>query len=205
MPSCVVKACKNYMSKLNKSQGITYHRFPKEKNQRDDWVLIIRNCRGENNWNPSPASTVCSTHFDDIDFMTSAKGRRCLVPHAIPKRQKLPYSMTGLGVSQPPTSSSTTISSLPQVLYTKNLSKIEAAPQPHSVQLRRLNYTLHKKSLRIDMQKKKIKTLNQKIRRFRNRNESLKNILKNLRNLKGRKETIFICMEDGPANNDDDE
>ncbi|KAL0858439.1 hypothetical protein ABMA27_012315 [Loxostege sticticalis] len=146
MPSCVVKSCKNYMSKLKKTQGITYH-------------------RGENNWNPSPASTVCSTHFDDIDFMTSAKGRRCLVPHAIPKRVSFILSL-----------------------------KIESAPPSHSVQLRRLNYTLHKKSLMIDLQKKKIKTLNQKIRRFRNRNESLKNILKNLRNLKGRKETIFISF-----------
>ncbi|KAL0879096.1 hypothetical protein ABMA27_004053 [Loxostege sticticalis] len=86
MPSCVVKACKNYMSKLKKSQGITYHRFPRKKNRRVDWVLIIRNCRGENNWNPSSASTVCSAHFDEIDFMTSAKGKRYLVPHSIPKR-----------------------------------------------------------------------------------------------------------------------
>ncbi|KAL0849574.1 hypothetical protein ABMA28_013836 [Loxostege sticticalis] len=101
MPSCVVKACKNYMSKLKNSQGITYHRFPRKKNRRDDWVLIIRNCRGENNWNPSSASTVCSAHFDEIDFMTSAKGKRYLVPHSIPKRIKRPAVCTSSVVRDP--------------------------------------------------------------------------------------------------------
>ncbi|KAL0821125.1 hypothetical protein ABMA28_005746 [Loxostege sticticalis] len=104
MPSCVVKACKNYMSKTKKSQGITYHRFPRKKNRRDDWVLIIRNYRGENNCNPSSASsTVCSAHFDEIDFMTSAKGKCYLVPHSIPKRP----NARGMANDQQPTSSST--------------------------------------------------------------------------------------------------
>ncbi|RVE47970.1 hypothetical protein evm_007378 [Chilo suppressalis] len=94
MPSCVVKSCKNYMTKLKKSQGITYHKFPRSKNRRDDWVSIIRNSRGENNWNPSSASTVCSAHFDDVDFKTTAKGLRCLVPFAIPKRLLSNYPET---------------------------------------------------------------------------------------------------------------
>ncbi|KAL0831705.1 hypothetical protein ABMA28_001248 [Loxostege sticticalis] len=92
MPTCVVKACKNYMSKLkNHKESPITGKFPRKKNRRDDWVLIIRNCRGENNWNPSSASTVCSAHFDEIDFMTSAKGKRYLVPNSIPKRLPAPY------------------------------------------------------------------------------------------------------------------
>ncbi|RVE41335.1 hypothetical protein evm_014012, partial [Chilo suppressalis] len=86
MPSCVVKSCKNYTYKFKKSQGIAYHAFPRNRKRRNDWVLIIRYCRGDNNWNPSPASTVCSAHFDDLDFKNTAKGLRCLVPYAIPKR-----------------------------------------------------------------------------------------------------------------------
>ncbi|XP_041982452.1 uncharacterized protein LOC121735623 [Aricia agestis] len=85
MPSCVVKCCKNYISKVKKPQGITYHVFPRNKRLKDSWILMIRKARGDSDWNPTPFSTVCSAHFDEQDFMITPKGLRRLYPCVIPK------------------------------------------------------------------------------------------------------------------------
>ncbi|RVE50530.1 hypothetical protein evm_004859 [Chilo suppressalis] len=95
--------------------------FPRNRTRRNDWVLIIRHCRGDNNWNPSPASTVCSAHFEDLDFKNTAKGLRCLVPYAIPKR---------LLSNSPETQTQSTSPPIPQI--STNIRGIENNPQPTS-------------------------------------------------------------------------
>ncbi|KAL0831487.1 hypothetical protein ABMA28_002284 [Loxostege sticticalis] len=87
MPTCVVKWCKNNSTLQNKSQGITFHKFPSGNEKwKDSWIRIIRNCRGQEDWSPSTSSVVCSIHFDQNDFYTTSKGRRRLVPYrAVPK------------------------------------------------------------------------------------------------------------------------
>ncbi|XP_047023890.1 peroxynitrite isomerase THAP4-like isoform X1 [Helicoverpa zea] len=86
MPSCVVKWCKNNTTLHKKCQGITFHRFPSGNEPwNDDWVTIIRKCRGQEDWIPTKSSVVCSTHFDQNDLLTSSKGRRRVVTFAVPQ------------------------------------------------------------------------------------------------------------------------
>ncbi|KAL0811218.1 hypothetical protein ABMA28_009647 [Loxostege sticticalis] len=94
MPSCVVKWCKNNTTSQKKCQGITFHRFPTGNEPwKDDWIKIIMNCRGQEDWSASKSSVVCSIHFDQNDLYTTSKGRRRLVTYAT--RIKLFMNYTG--------------------------------------------------------------------------------------------------------------
>ncbi|XP_026724854.1 uncharacterized protein LOC113491866 isoform X2 [Trichoplusia ni] len=56
MPSCVVKCCKNSSVVQNKSTGISFHKFPRDFIQKQEWINIIRTCIMRNCWTPSKFS-----------------------------------------------------------------------------------------------------------------------------------------------------
>ncbi|KAM3959752.1 uncharacterized protein ACR2FA_006171 [Aphomia sociella] len=123
---------------------------------KNDWVQIIRECRNENNWNPSKSSVICSIHFEENDLYTTKRGLLRVVAYTVPKKElsKIVTPVSGV-VSEQPVS----------VLYT--------------LRERCMKKQLMKMHTLMQKQKKKIKTLNQKVRRLQNRNKLLKDILKN--------------------------
>ncbi|XP_054630981.1 THAP domain-containing protein 6-like isoform X2 [Dunckerocampus dactyliophorus] len=63
--SCAARGCTNRRTAQSKSQGITFHRFPKEKELRRQWEVAAR----KKGFCATKSSVLCSEHFkpEDID------------------------------------------------------------------------------------------------------------------------------------------
>ncbi|XP_048486757.1 uncharacterized protein LOC105381188 isoform X3 [Plutella xylostella] len=85
MPSCVVKGCRNYDTKVQKKHGISYHRFPHDPVRKEIWCRIIREQREEPYFKPHKNTRVCSAHFCDKDFDVSKAGLQRLKDSALPQ------------------------------------------------------------------------------------------------------------------------
>ncbi|XP_046975439.1 THAP domain-containing protein 5-like [Vanessa cardui] len=92
MPSCVFRKCTNYDSKVNKTQGISYHMFPTTEIRLQEWIAIVRKQRSERSWMPSKSSRICSDHFKTTDKYTSNTGRTLLEKNAVPFIEEIPGS-----------------------------------------------------------------------------------------------------------------
>ncbi|XP_047533407.1 uncharacterized protein LOC125068350 [Vanessa atalanta] len=84
MPSCLFRKCTNYDTKVDKTQGISYHMFPTSEIQLQEWIAIVRKQRSECSWTPSKSSRICSNHFEATDKYSSTKGRTLLKKDAVP-------------------------------------------------------------------------------------------------------------------------
>ncbi|KAM9361278.1 THAP domain-containing protein 6-like [Symphorus nematophorus] len=61
---CAAVGCFNQRGPKTKGRGITFHKFPKDKDRRKAWVTALRRKKFE----PSRHSVVCSCHFKSEDF-----------------------------------------------------------------------------------------------------------------------------------------
>uniref|UniRef100_A0A7N6C398 THAP-type domain-containing protein n=1 Tax=Anabas testudineus TaxID=64144 RepID=A0A7N6C398_ANATE len=61
---CAAFGCSNERNAKTKEQGITFHRFPKDKVKRRAWTAALR----RRNFVPNDRSVVCSCHFNSEDF-----------------------------------------------------------------------------------------------------------------------------------------
>ncbi|XP_076605085.1 THAP domain-containing protein 2-like [Chaetodon auriga] len=61
---CAAVGCSNERSVKTKEQGITFHRFPKDKVKRQAWKTALRRKEFE----PNDRSVICSCHFKAEDF-----------------------------------------------------------------------------------------------------------------------------------------
>ncbi|XP_067360234.1 THAP domain-containing protein 2-like isoform X1 [Channa argus] len=61
---CAAFGCSNERNAKTKQQGITFHRFPKDKVKRRTWTAALR----RRNFEPNDRSVVCSCHFKSEDF-----------------------------------------------------------------------------------------------------------------------------------------
>lgn len=77
---CSVYSCNNYNGPLERTLGLTFHRFPFDDPERlNQWIRSLRRM----NWRPRPRSVVCSTHFTEECF-EHTEGSVCLKPNAVP-------------------------------------------------------------------------------------------------------------------------
>ncbi|KAI5635951.1 zinc-finger double domain-containing protein [Phthorimaea operculella] len=84
MVVCAVKLCRNYTGKnIKPPEGISFHRFPTDDDQKEEWIRAIRR---EPSWAPGTHCRVCSVHFENSDFKISETGRRILHKDAIPTK-----------------------------------------------------------------------------------------------------------------------
>ncbi|CAN9500127.1 unnamed protein product [Ophioblennius macclurei] len=67
--SCAAWGCKNRRTLRSKSQGITFHKFPKQKAARRQWEAALRR-RG---FSASSSTVLCSAHFRREDFDTTGQ------------------------------------------------------------------------------------------------------------------------------------
>ncbi|KAF9787728.1 hypothetical protein SFRURICE_015924 [Spodoptera frugiperda] len=76
MVSCAVASCRNTSAKISKNKdGITFHRFPRDKERRKQWELAVNR---EEEWSSTASSAVCSEHFETKDFYLTESGLRRL-------------------------------------------------------------------------------------------------------------------------------
>ena len=79
---CVVQDCSN---RSKHAAGISLHRSPAIKSEREKWVRFVRTHRA--NFNPSGTFVVCSDHFSEDCFertMHVEGTRRRLIPYSVP-------------------------------------------------------------------------------------------------------------------------
>ncbi|XP_072546578.1 uncharacterized protein [Salminus brasiliensis] len=77
---CAVYSCNNYNGPLERTLGLTFHRFPFDEPERlNQWIRNLHRV----NWHPRPRSVVCSTHFTE-DCFDHSGGSVQLKPHAVP-------------------------------------------------------------------------------------------------------------------------
>ncbi|KAL7387336.1 hypothetical protein ABVT39_022228 [Epinephelus coioides] len=62
--SCAAWKCTNRFTVQTKSQGITFHRFPKDTSRRKQWEVALR----REGFSASSSSMLCSEHFKPEDF-----------------------------------------------------------------------------------------------------------------------------------------
>ncbi|XP_023935619.1 peroxynitrite isomerase THAP4 [Bicyclus anynana] len=84
MPSCVFLGCKNCSQKLNKRDGVSFHKFPIDPVIRNYWVSIVRQNREDEKWRPSKFCVVCSSHFKKKDYYFTENGRRLIKKKSVP-------------------------------------------------------------------------------------------------------------------------
>ncbi|XP_044259490.1 uncharacterized protein LOC123007992 [Tribolium madens] len=92
MPMCCVKNCKS----TSRTLGISFHRFPKEK--EIEWKRVI----GRPHLTDSQNDRICSLHFEDNDYLLNYKNRKCLKPDAIPSLFPQVYLKTELEFTAEP-------------------------------------------------------------------------------------------------------
>ncbi|XP_059049810.1 THAP domain-containing protein 2-like [Achroia grisella] len=82
MVSCAISNCKNSSAKISKNKdGITFHRFPRDKERRQQWEVAVNR---EQEWSSTTSSAVCSEHFEANDFYLTESGLRRLTVDAVP-------------------------------------------------------------------------------------------------------------------------
>ncbi|XP_062378303.1 uncharacterized protein LOC134067195 isoform X1 [Sardina pilchardus] len=77
---CCVNGCKNHNGPVERTLGLTFHRFPFDDRERlSQWIKNTHKSK----WSPLPRSTVCSNHFTEDCFERVGK-EKLLKSHAVP-------------------------------------------------------------------------------------------------------------------------
>nr|XP_032513046.1 uncharacterized protein LOC116767012 [Danaus plexippus plexippus] len=86
MPSCSVKWCVNHTStcSLKSRKGVSFHKFPRDKDLCQKWVDAVRLERHDPWWNSTKASRICSIHFKKSDMMSTPCKVNVLTKSAVP-------------------------------------------------------------------------------------------------------------------------
>uniref|UniRef100_A0A8P4G148 THAP-type domain-containing protein n=1 Tax=Dicentrarchus labrax TaxID=13489 RepID=A0A8P4G148_DICLA len=66
---CAAYGCSNERTEKNKQQGITYHRFPSDKQRHQSWAIALR----REGFEPKDRTILCSCHFRPQDFDMSGQ------------------------------------------------------------------------------------------------------------------------------------
>ncbi|CAH0400881.1 unnamed protein product [Chilo suppressalis] len=203
MPSCLFKHCKNSSQTQKKEDGISFHRFPTDIDLYAEWLSIVRKSRKDNSWRPSKFCVVCSSHFRDEDVYFTDKGRRLLKRKSKPTQnlgvppQSLEIPSDASGSSKCPVENATVeednaalnssgVNQKPETCDEENLDDTELNESdlqsifddPQTSNLRR---QLRKHQYLKLVTRRKVKALQETVRRLRKRNIFLKKTLKDLK------------------------
>ncbi|XP_026329014.1 THAP domain-containing protein 2-like [Hyposmocoma kahamanoa] len=97
MVTCAVVNCKNTSAKTSKNKdGITFHRFPRDKERRRLWEQAV----DRRDWTSTASSTVCSEHFEARDFYLTESGLRRLAIDSVPSINISPCQQPEPTISQ---------------------------------------------------------------------------------------------------------
>lgn len=186
---CSVVGCKFVYSRRKKlgKEGISIHRFPLEKTRREAWIRAV----GKENWQPTSASAICSQHFAPEDMDLTGQTRR-LRQGAVPTI--FPWSSTQTPQIAVPSDIPCRVSEISiqgpvgdcliGVVYTKkeNDGNKSGAPvmteqSEPTLEEQKLLAELIEKTEELRNARKKIKVLQQKVRREKRKRERDRGIL----------------------------
>ncbi|XP_026729835.1 THAP domain-containing protein 2-like [Trichoplusia ni] len=161
MVSCSVTNCKNTSAKISKNKdGITFHRFPRDKERRKQWELAINR---EEDWKSTPSSAVCSEHFEAKDFYLTESGLRRLSLYAVPAINISPCQEPEPTISR--------------------VQPVEINPSD-SEEVIQLKYKVHRLEIIAENRKKRLNQMWQGKRRLWKKYERMKCLIKHLVKIK---------------------
>ncbi|KAK7130379.1 hypothetical protein R3I93_019877 [Phoxinus phoxinus] len=91
---CAAYSCSNRRTSANKARGITFHKFPKNKDARKKWEVALR----REGFTASASTVLCSQHFKQGDFDRTGQIVR-LRDGVIPSVFSFPVHLQSVGVS----------------------------------------------------------------------------------------------------------
>ncbi|XP_053264105.1 THAP domain-containing protein 3-like isoform X1 [Podarcis raffonei] len=82
---CAAYNCTNSDTKLNRKQGITFHRFPKDNARKQEWAMSVHRADPVSGklWMPSQWDMICSQHFSPECFR-EINGKKFLKEESCP-------------------------------------------------------------------------------------------------------------------------
>ncbi|GBM88399.1 DNA transposase THAP9 [Araneus ventricosus] len=178
MGSCIAFNCTNRISK--KIPGVTFHRFPKDETRRASWINAVR----RENWVPSSVSRICSDHFPEHMMDRSSLACVRLRDGAVPsifkfpphlqkviKERKCPFQRDS---TQPSASSTSQMEC--QEIPDPPADNITESPT-------KLFYKRKVEELDdlVQIRNKKIKVLQQKVRRYKTKISTLKDLISDIK------------------------
>ncbi|CAH2101715.1 unnamed protein product [Euphydryas editha] len=172
MGKCVVKECSSRSQKHNKASGVTFHTIPKDPDRQEKWIKNIRLLRKETDWLPTKSTIICSHHFkeDDKIFPTSDKGRVYLTDDAVPVYEDYNYERyTPINSNE--------VTDLCETIATDD----EIEELTESLKLHKMRRKIEHLQIVSRRRFKKIKCLEQKVRRLTTSNKYLKDVIKEMR------------------------
>ncbi|XP_035459285.1 THAP domain-containing protein 1-like [Spodoptera frugiperda] len=163
MVSCAVASCRNTSAKISKNKdGITFHRFPRDKERRKQWELAVNR---EEEWSSTASSAVCSEHFETKDFYLTESGLRRLSVEAVPAINISPCQEPEPTISR--------------------VQPVDIQPTD-SEEVIQLKYKVHRLEIIAEKRKKRLNLMWQGKRRLRKKLERMKCLVKHL--IKNKKE-----------------
>ncbi|GBM01114.1 DNA transposase THAP9 [Araneus ventricosus] len=182
MGSCVAFNCTNRCSK--KIPGLTFHSFPKNETRRQLWVKAVR----RENWEPSKFSKLCSKHFPeemiDRTSLSCVRLRDNAVPslfdfpshlQKVVKLRKLPtravFEPAHSKIVQQATTGVESAATELEVLGCSSESPTKAVYKRKVAELGDI----------IEKKNKKLKVLQQKVRRYEKKVKNLSELLAHLK------------------------
>ncbi|XP_072943494.1 uncharacterized protein [Epargyreus clarus] len=128
MPSCALRYCSNNSRNISKSQGVTFHQFPRPCHEtRELWIKFVQKNRSEETWLPSDYSRICSVHFQENDKYTTKTGRVYLKKSAVPRNNPSTCEQEVSESLSESVSSSNSIFDTPRKIVLKNKLRKESA------------------------------------------------------------------------------
>ncbi|XP_021192677.2 THAP domain-containing protein 1 [Helicoverpa armigera] len=157
MVSCAVANCKNTSAKISKDKdGITFHRFPRDKERRKQWELAVNR---EEEWSSTASSAVCSEHFEAKDFYLTESGLRRLAVDAVPAINISPCQEPEPTISR--------------------VQPIDIQPTD-SEEVIKLKYKVHRLEIIAENRKKRLNLMRQGKKQLRRKLERMKLLIKHL-------------------------
>ncbi|KAJ4929939.1 hypothetical protein JOQ06_018955, partial [Pogonophryne albipinna] len=80
---CAAYCCANRRTIVNRGRGITFHKFPKDKDMRKKWEVALR----REGFTASESSVICSEHFKQDEFDRTGK----ILPGSPPKNLQIDF------------------------------------------------------------------------------------------------------------------
>ncbi|XP_052752096.1 THAP domain-containing protein 2-like [Galleria mellonella] len=157
MVSCAVSNCKNTSGKISKNKdGITFHRFPRDKERRRQWEVAVNR---EEEWSSTASSAVCSEHFEANDFYLTESGLRRLSVDAVPSINISPCQAPEPTISK--------------------LQPIDVTPTD-TEEVIKLKYRVRRLEVIAESRKRQLNLMWQRKRRLRKKLEQMKCLIKHL-------------------------
>ncbi|KAL0840768.1 hypothetical protein ABMA28_015951 [Loxostege sticticalis] len=172
MVTCAVASCKNTSGKFSKNKdGITFHRFPRDKARRKQWEVAVNR---EEDWSSTESSAVCSEHFDASEFYLTESGLRRLSCEAVPLHNISPCQAPQATISE--------------------VEPVDIKPTD-SEEVIKLKYKVRRLEAIAENRKRRLNLMWQRKKRLRKKLEQMKTYVKHLIKHK-RKENEGKCTEE---------